>query len=58
MDIRNNKSAVEECVDHVSSLFVNHNSVEVPIHFRYFDRVGITGEFPNPTELNLEFADD
>jgi hypothetical protein len=58
IDIRNDKSAVGECVDHVSSLFVNFDSVKVPRFFGDINSVGISRELSYPTEFDVEFMDD
>jgi len=58
IDIRNNKSTVGECVDHVSSLFVDFDSVKVPCFPGDFDTMGVPREPPHPAELDVEFMDD
>ena len=57
-NIRNNKSAVGERVDHISGLFVNLDFVEGPRSPREFNSRGVTREFTNPSKFNLEFMDD
>lgn len=58
MNIRNNESTTGECVDHISSLFVNLDSVEVTLFAGYRNLVEISGEFPDPSELDMELSDD
>jgi len=58
MDIRNDKSTVCERVDDVSSFFVDFDSVKVSPFPGDHNSVGISREFSNPPEFNLEFTDD
>lgn len=58
IDVRNNKTAVGERVDHESSLLVNFDSVKVSCFSGDPDLGGVPGEFPHPAEFDLEFADD
>lgn len=54
VDIRDDESTIGERVDHVSSLFIDFDSVERTCS-GYLYPVGISGEFPDPPELDLEF---
>lgn len=56
--IRDNKSAAGKCVDHVSGLFVNLDSVKVAVFSGHLNTVESSREFPNPPQLDLEFSDD
>jgi hypothetical protein len=58
VDIRYDKSAVGERVDHVSSLFVNLDSVEVSHFPGDLNPVGISRELSHPSELDLDFMGD
>ena len=58
IDIRNNKPTIGECVDHVSSLFVNFDSVKVPCFFGDPNTVGISGEPSHPAKISVELMDD
>jgi len=57
-NVRNDKSTVGECVDHVSSFFVNFDYVKVPRFSGDTDPVEIPRELPYPPEFDLEFVDD
>ena len=56
--IRNDKSAIGEGVDHISSLFVDFDSVKVPCFPGDFDTMRISREFAHPAELDVEFMND
>ena len=58
MNVRNDEPTAGEGVDHVSSLFVNFDSVEVTRFSGHLNSVEVSGEFPDPPELDLEFSDD
>jgi hypothetical protein len=58
MNIRNDKSTAGECVDDVSSLLVNLDSVKTTRFSRHLNSVGVSSSFPDPPELDLEFSDD
>lgn len=58
MNIRNHEPTAEERVDHISSLLVNFNLVEIPGFSGSPDLVGVSREFPDPSEFCLEFMDD
>ena len=58
MDIRNSESTVGECVDHVSSLFVNLDLVDRPWSPGELNSIGISRNFSGPLKFNLEFMYD
>jgi hypothetical protein len=57
-NIRYNKPAVGECVDHVSGLFVDLDFVEVSHFPGDLNPVGISRELSHPSEFNLDFMGD
>ena len=52
------ESAIGECVDHVSSLFVNFDPVKVPRLFGDLNSRGISRELPHPAEFGVELTND
>ena len=58
VNIRDNKSTIRECVDHVSGLFVDLDSVKVSRFSGEINSAGISRELSYPSELNPEFVED
>lgn len=58
VNIRNNKPTVSKCVDQVPGLFVSLDSVKISRFPGDPDWVGISGEFPDPSEFDPGFLDD
>ena len=58
MDIRNGKSTVGECVDHISGLFVDLDLVDGPQFPGELNLIGISRNFSGPSKFDLEFMYD
>ena len=58
VNIRHNKTAISECVDHISGLFVNLYFVEGLGFSGESNSVRISRKFPNPPEFYLKFVYD
>jgi len=53
INIRNDKSAIGECVNHVSGLFVDLDSVNISLFSGEPNLARVSREFPYPPEVGL-----
>ena len=58
VNIRDNKTAIDECIDHISGLFVNLDFIDGLWFSGEPNSVGVSREFPNPPEFDLKSVND